>query len=126
MNDVDKYLAAQPDDVRASLERLRATIKSAAPAAEEKISYRMPMFMHHGMLVSYAAFKNHCSFFVMSGKLLSDYEKELARFVTTKGSIHFTVEKPLPVTLIRKLVKARVAQNEAKLKAKQAKKSKKK
>ena len=62
----------------------------------------------------------------MSGKLLSDYEKELARFVTTKGSIHFTVEKPLPVTLIRKLVKARVAQNEAKLKAKQAKKSKKK
>ena len=109
---VAAYLKAVPPAPRAALQRLRKTIKAAAPQATEGISYGIPMFKHHGMLVGYAAFKHHCSLF-MSTDLAKAFKKALAPYQTSKGTIRFTVDKPLPKALVRKLVKARVAQNEA-------------
>ena len=109
---VAAYLRAVPPAPRAALQKLRKTIKAAAPKATEAISYGIPMFKHHGMLVGYAAFKDHCSLF-MSTVLAKAYKKALAPYHTAKGTIRFTAAKPLPAALVRKLVKARVAQNEA-------------
>ena len=113
ISDVDRYLAALPDDVRAALEKLRKTIKAVAPIATEKISYGMPMFFHQGMLVGYAAFKNHCSLFP-GGGIIAQFAQELEGYKTSKGTIQFTLDKPLPVTLVKKIVKARMAENEIK------------
>ncbi len=110
---VAAYLRAVPPAPRAALQKLRKTIKAAAPEATEGISYGMPMFKHHGMLVGYAAFKDHCSLF-MSTYLPKALQKALAPYQTAKGTIRFTADKPLPAALVRKLVKARIAQNEAK------------
>ena len=109
---VAAYLKAVPPAPRAALQKLRKAIKIAAPEATEGISYGIPMFKHHGMLVGYAAFKEHCSLF-MSTALTQAHKKALAPYQTSKGTIRFTIEKPLPAALVRKLVKARVAQNEA-------------
>jgi len=109
---VAAYLKAVPPAPRAALQKLRTTIKAAAPEATEGISYGIPMFKHHGMLVGYAAFKEHCSLF-MSTALTQAHKKALAPYQMSKGTIRFTVEKPLPAALVRKLVKARIAQNEA-------------
>lgn len=114
---IDDYLSRLPEGVRTSLENLRKTIKSAAPKAEEVISYGMPAFKLHGMLVYFAAFKNHCSFFPGSASI-AKLKNELKPYQTSKGTIQFTIDKPLPVTLVRKIVKARVEENEAKLTAK--------
>ena len=111
---VEEYLAALPDDKRAALERLRKTIRSAAPMATEKISYGMPAFHHRGNLVYYAAFKDHCSLFPGSKKVLANHADDLAAYETTKGTIHFTVDEPLPAALVKRIVKERVAENEAK------------
>ena len=111
---VEEYLASLPDDKRVALERLRKTIRSAAPMATEKISYGMPAFHHRGNLVYYGAFKDHCSLFPGSKKVLADHADELAGYETTKGTIHFTVDEPLPAALVKKIVKERVAENEAK------------
>jgi uncharacterized protein YdhG (YjbR/CyaY superfamily) len=111
---VEEYLASVPDDKRVALERLRKTIRSAAPMATEKISYGMPAFHHRGNLVYYGAFKDHCSLFPGSKKVLADHAGELAGFETTKGTIHFTVDEPLPAALVKKIVKERIAENEAK------------
>jgi uncharacterized protein YdhG (YjbR/CyaY superfamily) len=111
---VEEYLAALPDAERGALERLRETIRSAAPMATEKISYGMPAFHHRGNLVYYGAFKDHCSLFPGSKKVLADHADELAGYETTKGTIHFTVDEPLPAALVRKIVKERIAENEAK------------
>jgi uncharacterized protein YdhG (YjbR/CyaY superfamily) len=108
---VAAYLRAVPPAPRAALQRLRKTIKAAAPEATEVISYGIPMFKHHGMLVGYAAFKRHCSLF-MSTSLTKAHQKDLASYATSKGTIRFTADKPLPARLVRKLVKARIAQNE--------------
>lgn len=110
---VADYLRAVPPAPRAALQKLRKTIKAAAPEATEGISYGIPMFKHHGVLVGYAAFKDHCSLF-MSTYLPKALQKALAPYQTAKGTIRFTAEKPLPAALVRKLVKARIAQNEAK------------
>ena len=110
---VNGYLKTVPRSARAALERLRRTIKAAAPEATEVISYGIPMFKHHGMLVGYAAFKDHCSLF-MSTNITKALKKQLASYATSKGTIRFTADKPLPATLVRKLVKARIAQNEHK------------
>ena len=91
---------------------IRGLMKEHAPKANEVISYGIPMFKHHGMLVGYAAFKQHCSLF-MSTALTKSHKKALAPYQMSKGTIRFTVEKPLPAALVRKLVKARIAQNEA-------------
>jgi uncharacterized protein YdhG (YjbR/CyaY superfamily) len=114
VSSVEDYLASLPDDKRAALERLRETIRSAAPMATEKISYGMPAFHHRGNLVYYAAFKDHCSLFPGSKKVLADHADELAGYETTKGTIHFTVDEPLPAALVKKIVKERIAENEAK------------
>jgi uncharacterized protein YdhG (YjbR/CyaY superfamily) len=110
--DVDTYLTSVPPDLRAVLQKLRKTIKSAAPQAEEVISYQMPAYKYKGVLVYFAAFKNHCSFFPASKSILKIFESELKRFEASGATIHFTVEKPLPAALVRKIVKARIKQNE--------------
>ena len=114
---VDEYLAAVPKEARAALEKLRRTIKAAAPMATETISYQMPMYKHHGMVVGFAAFKNHCSLFPGSG-VMDAYKKELKDYETSKGTIRFTIDKPLPATLVKKLVRDRIKQNEAHAKRK--------
>lgn len=108
---IDEYLLTLPDEVRITLEKLRQTIRQAAPDAEEVISYQMPAFKYHGMLVYFAAFKNHCSFFPGNAGLLETMKDELKDFKTSKGTLQFTVEKPLPVPLVKKIVKARVKEN---------------
>ena len=107
--EVDAYLAALSPDKRAALQKLRRTIKAAAPAAAECISYRMPAFRLNGLLVAYAGFTNHCSLFPCGST--KAFAKELARYDTSKGTIRFDPKKPLPVALVRKIVKARVAEN---------------
>ena len=111
--DIDEYLATVPEDAKAALERLRKIIKSAAPKATETISYQIPTFKHEGGLVGFAAFKNHCSFFPMSGTIAGELAASLKGYATTKGSIHFTASKPIPATLVRRIVRARIAENEA-------------
>ena len=119
--DVDEYLADVPPGQRAALERLRQTIRAAAPRATEAISYGMPAFKYHGALVYFAAFKNHLSFFPGTSAL-GAYRSELKGYSTAKGTIHFTPAKPLPATLVRKIVRARIKDNEARQKARQSKK----
>lgn len=110
---VTEYLHATPPRARAALQSLRKTIKAAAPGAVETISYGMPAFKYEGRaLVYYAAFANHCSFFPASTAVIADYKKELEPWKTSKGTIQFTVEKPLPATLVKKLVKARIRQHQ--------------
>ena len=110
--DVDEYLAGVPKEARAVLEKLRQTIKAAAPMASEVISYQMPMYKHHGMVIGFAAFKGHCSIFP-GGAITDSFKKELKGYSTSKGTIRFPVNKPLPATLVKKLVKARIKENEA-------------
>ena len=109
---VDEYLAGVPKEARATLEKLRRTIKAAAPMASEGISYQIPMYKHHGMVVGFAAFKNHCSIFP-GAAVMDAYKEELKRYDTSKGTIRFPVDKPLPATLVKKLVRARIKENEA-------------
>jgi len=110
---VDDYLAALPEEARATLEKLRKTIKAAAPRADEVISYQIPTYKYHGPLVAFAAFKNHCSFYVMSSSFLDAHKDELKAYDTAKGTIRFPIGKPLPAALVKKLVKARMEDNEA-------------
>ena len=110
---IDGYLAGLSDDKRAALERLRKTIQAAAPNAEECISYQMPAFRLGGkMLVWFGAGANHCAFY--PGGLVQAYEAELEGYETSKGTIRFQADRPLPATLVRKLVKAAIARNAAK------------
>jgi len=112
--DVDEYLAAVPEPARSTLNKMRAAIRSAVPAeATEVISYRMPAFKHNGVLVWFAAFSDHCSLFPTAA-VIEKFKDELNPFSTSKGTIHFPTNKPLPTALIKKLVKTRVAQNESK------------
>jgi uncharacterized protein YdhG (YjbR/CyaY superfamily) len=111
---IDATLAALPADQRAALQTLRQTIAAAAPEAEEAISYSMPAFRYHGRpLVSYAAFKAHCSFFPMSSALIETHRDELAGFATAKGTLRFTPEHPLPDDLVELIVHERMAQIDA-------------
>ncbi len=110
---VSDYMKAVPPAQRTLLKKLRQTIRAAAPKATEVISYGIPGYKHYGMLVYFAAFKDHCSLFGVGTGLMKEHAKALAPFKKSKGTIQFTVDKPLPLPLVRKLVKARVAQNEA-------------
>jgi uncharacterized protein YdhG (YjbR/CyaY superfamily) len=108
--DVDKYLARVPEPARSALNKLRATIRSAVPPdATEAISYRIPAFKHNGLLLWYAAFSDHCSLFP-TASVIAAFKKELKGFTTSKGTIQFPTDKPLPAGLVRRLVQARVAQ----------------
>ncbi len=109
--DIDEYLSALPVDVREMLQKLRETIKSVAPKAEEVISYAMPGFKYHGMLVYFSAFKNHCSLFPANSSLIGKMNEELKPYRTAKGTIQFTVDRPLPSALVKKIVKARMQEN---------------
>ncbi|MBI5085126.1 MAG: DUF1801 domain-containing protein [Acidobacteria bacterium] len=112
---VDEYLAGVPEPARSTLSKLRAIIRSAAPPeATEVISYRIPMFKYKGMLMGFAAFANHCSLFPGSLSALEQFSGELKSFSTSKGTIRFPVDKHPPAALVKKLVKARVAENERK------------
>lgn len=109
---IDDYLARVPDDKRAALEQLRRTILEVIPMAEECISYQMPAFRHDGrVLVYFAAAANHCAFY--PGGMVNDFKDELEAYETSKGTIRFQPELPLPASLVQKIVKARVAQNAA-------------
>ena len=111
---VEDYLAGLPDDYRNALERLRKQIKSAAPEATETISYQMPAFKDRDrLLVSYAAFKDHCSLFPMSMKVIEDHEDELKPYWNGKGTLHFPTGKPLPAKLVRMIVRERLKENAA-------------
>ena len=112
--DVDDYLAKVPKEARTTLEKLRKTIKVAAPMAAEGISYQMPMYKHHGMVIGFAAFKDHCSIFP-GAAVMDAHKEELKRYDTSKGTIRFPANKPLPAALVTKLVKARIAENEARV-----------
>ena len=122
---VDEYLDKLPADVRTVLEKLRTTIKTTAPKAEEVISYGMPGYKYQGPLVYFAAFNNHCSFFPGSSQIIKLYD-ELKSFKTAKGTIQFTTDKPLPSAIVKKIVKARMQENEARQLTKQSKKPAKK
>jgi uncharacterized protein YdhG (YjbR/CyaY superfamily) len=107
---IDGYLAAVRDDQRAALERLRKIVRAAVPAAEECINYGVPAFRVKGKsLVGFGASAKHCSFYPMSGKTVYDHRADLKGFATTKGAILFQPDKPLPVALVRKLVKSRLS-----------------
>src|SRR5271167_3010920 len=107
---VDEYLAGVPEPARSTLNKIRSAIRAAVPPeATETISYRIPAFKYNkGVLVWFAAFSDHCSLFP-TASVIEAFKNELAGFSTSKGTIHFPTDKPLPIALIKKLVKARVA-----------------
>ena len=109
---VDEYLQALPEEMRTTLEKVRQIIKAAAPMAEESISYQIPTYKYHGPLVHFVARKNYCSFIVVSKSILETFKSELEDYDISGTTIHFTPEKPLPATLIQKIVKARFKENE--------------
>ncbi len=117
---VDEYIKAAPKEAQAALRNLRKTIRSVAPKAEETISYGMPGYKYHGMLVYFAAFPNHCSFF--PGRTVAKFKKELKKYKTSKGTIQFSPEHPLPIALVKKIVKARMKDNEARAALKESRK----
>jgi uncharacterized protein YdhG (YjbR/CyaY superfamily) len=109
---IDEYLAALSADKRAALEKLRKTIRALAPKAEECISYQLAAFRLDGKpLVAFGASANHCAFYPMSSSTVAAHKDDLKDYDTSKGTIRFQADKPLPVALVRKLVKARIAEN---------------
>jgi uncharacterized protein YdhG (YjbR/CyaY superfamily) len=114
---VNEYLKLFPSEIRKKLQQLRQSIKKAAPKAEETISYQMPAYKYFGMLVYFAAWKNHIGFYPGAGGI-KEFQKELSGYKGAKGSIQFPNDKPLPLGLISKIVKFRVKQNEVKQKSK--------
>ena len=109
---VEEYLAAIPEPARSTLKHIRKVIQSVVPSeTTEVISYGMPMFKYNGMLVGYAAFKKHCSLFPTGSGVLDRFEKELKGLRTSKGTIQFPPDKPLPDSLVKKIVRARVKEN---------------
>lgn len=118
---IDEYIALFPKDVQEILEKIRITIKKAAPTAQETINYQMPTFTLHGNLVHFAAYKNHIGFYpTPSG--IENFKKELSVYEGAKGSVKFPLDKPIPYTLIGKIVKFRVKETLKKAEAKNRKK----
>jgi len=109
---IDEYLARVPEPARGTLNKIRAAIRSVAPpGATEAISYGMPAFKHNGVLVWFAAFSKHCSLFPGSSAIEA-FQGELKSYATSKGTIQFPTDKPLPTALVKKLVRARITENE--------------
>jgi uncharacterized protein YdhG (YjbR/CyaY superfamily) len=112
--DVDAFLAALPPETSAALENLRRAIRAAAPDAQESINYGVPAFKYRGRpLVSFGAAKGHCSFYVQSPAVMDGHRDELASYDTSKGTVRFPPDKPLPGALVAKLVRARMAETDA-------------
>lgn len=118
---VDEYFAALPEEIRGQLAKLRKAVKEAAPRAEEVISYGMPAIRQNGILVYYAAAKHHIGFYPTSAPI-KVFKDDLVNYQTSKGAIQFPYDKPVPITLVKKIVKYRVLEDQEKAKAKQAKK----
>jgi len=115
---VAEYIRTTPEPARTTLKKVRAIIQSVAPpGTTERISYQIPMFSYKGALFGYAAFTNHCSLFPMGSSVIQMFKDDLKSFETSKGTIRFPVDKPPPAGLLKKLVKARIAQNELKSRA---------
>jgi uncharacterized protein YdhG (YjbR/CyaY superfamily) len=115
---VEEYLAAVPEPARGTLNKVRAAIRAAAPAETEVISYGIPAFKidtpkYKGILMWYAAFSDHCSLFP-TASVIQAFKKELKDYRVSKGTVHFPVDKPLPAALLKKMVKARLAEMEGK------------
>lgn len=121
--DADAYLAKLSADKRATLEKVRKAIRAAAPDAEEGMSYGMPAFIQGKPIAGYNASAGHCSYFPMSGTITAQLADDLAKYEVSKGGFRFPIGKPPPATLIRKLVKARLAEIDAEAPAKKAKKA---
>lgn len=108
---IDAYIAQFSPDIQAKLDELRAVIKAAAPEAEEKISYQMPTFFLHGNLVHFAVHKSHIGFYpAPSG--IENFKQELSPYHSSKGAVQFPIDQPLPLELVSKIVKFRVAENQ--------------
>ena len=116
---VDEYIAGFPDEVQVKLEKLRATIKAAAPEAEEKISYQMPTFALKGNLVHFAAYEHHIGFYPTSSGI-EQFKAELSIYKGGKGSVQFPLDQPIPYDLIRKIVSFRVKENISRAEAKKS------
>jgi uncharacterized protein YdhG (YjbR/CyaY superfamily) len=116
--DINEYLSWQPPKTKAALEKLRKIILSVAPNAEEVISYAMPAFKYHGMLIGFAGWKNHSGFYPWNSRTVNEFKEELKGYETSKGAIQFPLAKPIPVALVKKIVKARMKENLAKEKKK--------
>lgn len=110
VKDTDEYIGQFPAEVQVKLQELRSAIKQAAPEAEETISYAMPAYKLKGILVYFAAHKNHIGFYPASNGIAT-FEKELSGYTTSKGTVQFPLDKPLPLELIKMIVKFRVAEN---------------
>ncbi len=113
--EVDAYIAAAPKAAQPHLRQLRELIRSGAPKAEERISYRMPYYRYHGHLIYFAAFKNHIGLYPVGN---ADRHLEMSAYMTGKGTYRFPLDQTVPVGLIRRLIKTRVKENEAKAAAK--------
>ncbi len=114
---IDEYITGFPPDVQEKLQKVRATIRKAAPVAQETIKYRMPTFLLNGNLVYFAGFKNHIGFYpIPSG--IKEFEKELSVYKQGRGSVQFPLDKPIPYGLISRIVKFRAKENLAKAKGK--------
>jgi uncharacterized protein YdhG (YjbR/CyaY superfamily) len=119
---IDEYIATFPEDIQGILQSLRATIRAAAPDSEERISYQMPTFALKGNLVHFAALKHHIGFYpTPSG--IEAFAEELSQYRSTKGAVNFPIDQPLPLDVISKVVKFRVAENLERAAAKAAKKT---
>lgn len=110
-NNTDEYIAAFEGEIKSRLEQMRATIKKAAPEAEETISYGMPVYKLNGPLVYFAGYKNHTGFYPMPAALI-EFKKELAGYKSSKGAVQFPHSQPLPLDLVTQMVKFRVAKNQ--------------
>ena len=115
--DIDEYIAGFPPDIQTTLQQIRATIRAAAPDAEEKISYQMPTFFLYGNLMHFAAFKNHIGFYPAPTGI-ERFQEKLAAYKGGKGSVQFPLEAPMPLGLIGEIVKYRVQENLARAQAK--------
>jgi uncharacterized protein YdhG (YjbR/CyaY superfamily) len=111
---IDQYMAGVPEPARTTLKKMRTAIRSALPSdATETISYRIPAFKRKNILVWFAAFSDHCSLFP-TASVIAEFKDELKGYSTSKGTIHFPLDKPPPIALIKKIVKARVKQDQRK------------
>ena len=113
---IDEYIRTFPREVQNKLSDLRATIRRAAPDAVEKISYRMPTFVQKKNLVHFAGYEHHIGFYPTPSGITA-FEDELSRYATSKGAVQFPIDEPLPLALVTRIVKFRVAENEAKASA---------
>lgn len=119
---IDEYIAFFPADIQNTLETLRATIRAAAPDAEEQIRYQIPTFVLKGNLVHFAAFKDHIGFYPTSSGIAA-FQQEVSRYKTAKGTVRFPINQPLPLDLIRAIVEYRVAENLSRAEAKARKRN---